>query len=336
MIEAQTSLFSGIVMPIAYPLPKSPRQLNEVRRNTFQRDLTSIACYEVEVDGKTIRYSAAEGDRQILARVLTLFAKEPTTPPYLETFDANDLFLDIGANMGLYTVYAAVMTGCQVVSIEPEALNYAELNKNIYINDLHGRVLAYCAAASDSFMVDKLLLGGFRVGHSHHDFAESSWLDDMKWGNDVTVKRNQRIAQGSISFSIDEMVASGAMDIPSHIKIDVDGHEHKVIAGARKTLADPSLKTVLIELDHRFEQTDGIIDFMEGLGWRYSFDQLVTNRIMIMREERVRELRKIGKDGFNYIFFRDDAYADLFNDFLNKYEPPYTKEGKLVAPPVLA
>ena len=73
-------------MTIAYPLPKSPRQLQEVKRRTFERDLTTIPCYEVEVDGKTIRYAAAEGDRQILARVLTLFAKEPTTPPYLETF----------------------------------------------------------------------------------------------------------------------------------------------------------------------------------------------------------------------------------------------------------
>ena len=51
--------------------------------------------------------------------------------------------------------------------------------------------------------------------------------------------------------------------------------------------------------------------------------------------ERVRELREIGKDGFNYIFYRDDAYGDMFRDFLEKYEPPYTTEGKLVHPPAL-
>ena len=129
-------------MPVAYPFPQSPRRLDKVNRATFERDLTSIPCYEVEIDGKTIRYAAAEGDRQVVARVLTLFAKEPTTIPYLETFESDDLFLDIGANIGMYTVYAAVMTGCRTVSIEPEALNYAELNKNIYINDLHGRSIA--------------------------------------------------------------------------------------------------------------------------------------------------------------------------------------------------
>lgn len=324
-------------MPVAYPFPKSPRRLDKVTRATFERDLTTIPCYEVEIDGKTIRYSAAEGDRQVAARVITLFAKEPTTIPYLETFDADDLFLDIGANIGMYTIYAAVMTGCRTVSIEPEALNYAELNKNIYINDLHGRSLAYCAAAGQTFAIDKLLLGGFRVGHSHHDFAESSWLGDMKWSNDVTVKQDQRIAQGSISVSIDEMVASGAMDLPAHVKIDVDGHEDKVVEGARKTFADASVKTVLIELDHRLKkQTGEILDYMEGLGWRYSVDQLRVNRAMIMRAERVRELREIGKDGFNYIFYRDDAYADMFRDFVEKYEPPYTSEGKLVEPPVFA
>lgn len=323
-------------MPVAYKLAHAPRQLEEVTFTTYHRDLATIPCYEVNVDGKVIRYSAAEGDRHIRARVATLFAKEPTTIPYLETFEENDLFLDIGANIGMYSIYAGVMTGCRVVSIEPEALNYAELNKNLYLNELHGRALAYCAAASNSFEVDKLLLGGFTVGHSHHDFAENSWLTDMKWSDNVTVTRSQRITQGSISVSIDQMVASGTIDLPTHIKIDVDGHEHKVIDGARKTLADSSLKTVLIELDHRFEQTNGIIEFMEGLGWKYSFDQLVTNRAMIMRPERVRELRQIGKDGFNYIFFRDDSYADMFSDFLSKYSPPYSKDGKLVNPPVFA
>ena len=323
-------------MSVAYPLPKAPRQLDKVTRTTFARDLTSIPCYVVNVDGRTIRYSAAEGDRQVAARVITLFAKEPTTIPYLETFGSDDLFLDIGANVGMYTVYAAVMTGCRTVSIEPEALNYAELNKNIYINDLHGRSLAYCAAAGRTFAIDKLLLGGFRVGHSHHDFAESSWLADMKWSNDVTIKKDERIAQGSISVSIDEMVASGAMDLPTHVKIDVDGHEDKVVEGARKTFSDPAVKTVLIELDHRLkQQTAGILEFMEGAGWKYSIDQLRVNRAMIMRGERVRELREIGKDGFNYIFYRDDAYADMFTDFLDKYEPPYTPEGKLVAPPAM-
>ena len=310
-------------------LETTPRQLHTVRRTTYARDLATLPCYEVEVDGRTIRYSTAENSRGIRARVQTLFAKEPTTIPYLETFGAGDLLLDIGANIGMYTIYAAVMTGCRVVSIEPEALNYAELNKNIYLNELNDRVIAYCAAAGETLKVDKLLLGGFSVGFSHHDFAENSWLSDMKWSPEVTVTRDRRIRQGSISVSIDEMVASGTIPLPTHIKVDVDGHEDKVIRGAMKTLADPGVRTALIELDHRLPGTEDIIAYMEANGWRYSMDQLVTNRGMVMDPERVRELRRIKKDGFNYIFYRDDSYADLFRDFLAKYTPPYNREGKL-------
>ncbi len=317
-------------MTIVCNLETTPRHLSSLVRRTYRRDLAILPCYELEVDGKTIRYSAGDGSPQLLGRAKTLFAKEPTTIPYLETFGKDDLMLDIGANVGMYTTYAAVMTGCRVVAIEPESLNYAELNKNIYLNELNDRVIAYCAAASDRFEVDKLLLGGFTVGHSHHDFAESSWLGDMKW-SDVTIDRQQRVRQGSIAVAIDDLVSSGAMDLPQHIKIDVDGWENKVVAGAKKTLADPALKTVLIELDHRFPATNDIIDFMESLGWRYSMDQLITNHSMIMSPDRVRELRKIGKDGFNYIFYRDDAYADLFRDFLARYTPPYDRTTKKLA-----
>jgi FkbM family methyltransferase len=322
-------------MPMTYDLDQSPRRLETVIRKTIRRDLAVLPCYEVEVDGKPIRYAAAEGSGQVLARVLTLFAKEPTTIPYLETFEADDLYLDIGANIGMYTIYAAVMTGCRAVAIEPEALNYAELNKNIYLNELNDRVLGYCAAASDTQEISRLLLGGFTVGHSHHDFGESTWVSDMKWSNNVVVSKENRMQQGSISVRIDDMVASGAMELPKHIKIDVDGWEHKVIDGARTTLADPGVRSVLIELDHRFEKTNDIIEYMESLGWKYSMDQLVTNRVMVMRPERVRELRQIKKDGFNYIFYRDDAYADLFKDFLAKYTPPYDKTGRLVHNPVV-
>ncbi len=320
-------------MTIAYTLDHAPRVLDKVVKKTFERDLAILPCYEIEVDGKTIRYSTGDNSRQSFARVQTIFAKEPTTIPYLETFDKDDLMLDIGANVGMYTVYASVMTGCRVVSIEPEALNYAELNKNIYLNGLHGRVRAYCAAASEKFAIDKLLLGGFTVGHSHHDFGENSWKKEMKWSEKVTIAPEDRIAQGSIAVAIDDLVAQGVMEIPQHIKVDVDGWENKVIAGAKKTLADPGVKTALMELDYRLDGTEAIIEFMESLGWKYSIDQMCTNRQMIMNPDRVRELRRIRKDGFNYIFYRDDAYGDMFRDFLARYSPPYTREGKLVNPP---
>jgi len=320
-------------MKASPPTGKTPRTLSQVRLTNHKRDLAVLPACEIEVDGKSILYSAAEGSRTLVGRVTSLFAKEPTTIPYLETFSPDDVFLDIGANVGMYSIYAAVMTGCRVYCIEPEALNFAELNKSIYLNGLHDRVTAWCAAAGPQFEIGKLLLGAFAVGYSHHDFGESSWRKDMVWNPAVTVRRDQRVTQGSISISIDQLVASGMLPQPHHIKIDVDGHEPKVVAGAVKTFANPALKTVLIEIDFGSDACQAIIDTMVANGWQYSMDQLITNRQHIMKPERVGQLREIKKDGFNYIFYRDPAYGELFRDFLSRYEPPMDMKGKLVNPP---
>ncbi len=322
-------------MAMKMPNSRTPRQLKQIRKYVYRRDLAVIHCLEIDVDGKLIRFSAAEGSSQIQGRVVTIFAKEPTTIPYLETFSQEDVFLDIGANIGLYSIYAAVMTGCKVVCIEPEALNFAELNKNIFLNDLHGEVFAYCAAAADRFEVSQLLLGAFSVGYSHHDFGESTWSRDMKWSSQVTVADSERVRQGSISVSIDHLVSSGAIPQPTHIKIDVDGHEPKVIAGAAKTLADPRLKTVLVEIDFAKRDCQAIIDTLTDQGWRYSMDQLVTNRAAIMKAERVGQLRELGKDGFNYIFYRDPSYGEYFKRFLENYEPPLDANGRMKVAPSL-
>lgn len=315
------------------PDGRTPRTLTHLRKVTFRKDLAALPAAEIAVDGRTIRYSLADGSRTLLGRVSSIFAKEPTTIPYLETFAETDVFLDIGANIGLYSIYAAMMTGCRVYCVEPEALNFAELNKNIYLNGLHDRVLAFCAAAGTQFELGKLLLGAFSVGYSHHDFGESTWRKDMKWSPEVTVARDQRITQGSISLSIDQMVASGMVPQPQHIKIDVDGHEPRVIAGARQTLASPALKTVLVEIDFGSDSCQQIIDTMVAAGWQYSMDQLITNRMAVMKPERVHELRKIKKDGFNYIFYRDPAYGALFREFLARYEPPLDAKGHLKTSP---
>ena len=317
------------------PTGKTPRTLQQLRLVNVKRELASFPAVELEVDGKVLRYSAAEGSRNLIARVTHLFAKEPTTIPYLETFTENDVFLDIGANVGMYSIYAAVMTGCRVCCIEPEALNFAELNKNIYLNQLHDRVTAWCAAAGTQFEVGKLLLGAFAPGFSHHDYGESSWRKDMKWSAEVTVARDNRITQGSISVSIDDLVASGAIPQPHHVKIDVDGHEPKVVAGATKTFANPALKTVLVEIDFGSAACQQIIDTMVANGWQYSMDQLITNRHHVMKPERVGQLREIKKDGFNYIFYRDPKYGEMFRDFLARYEPPMDDKGHLKVKPAI-
>jgi FkbM family methyltransferase len=308
---------------------QTPRHLTAIRKAIHKSPLVALPYYEIEVDGRKIRYSAPAEGPLVLGRVQTIFAKEPTTIPFLEAIRPGETLLDIGANIGMYTIYAAVMTGCKVVAVEPEALNFAELNKSIHLNGLSGRVLGLCAAMSDEEKIGPLHLGAFGVSYSHHDFAENSWRKDMKWSETVTTRRDERMTQGSISTTIDALVASEIMSVPEHIKIDVDGLEHRVVAGGRKTFADPRLRTVLIEIDFSIDTAREIVEMMTASGWKYSIAQLRTNRGAVLSEEFIRRVWEEQREGFNYIFYRDEAVGKLYEEFLDRYVPPLDAAGKL-------
>jgi FkbM family methyltransferase len=299
--------------------PKWPREMVPIKTFQFESDFFSSKAYEIVVEGRPIRY--VDSTRLAYARLTSLFNKEPTTIPWLESFRPTDTVVDIGANIGMYSIYAAAFTGCRVFSFEPESLNYAELNKNIHVNGLHERVSAFCLAMDDHASVDYLNLGTFGVAYSHHDFSENTWVKDMDWGAKKTPK-DARIRQGCVSTTLDELVESGVVPVPDHIKIDVDGLEHKVIAGCRKTLARPEVQSVLLEVDFASPHSDATLELMESLGWRYSWDQLFTNRSQVLTREFIDRLRKGKRDGMNYIFFKDERYDRLFSDFLAHYTPP--------------
>jgi hypothetical protein len=64
-------------------------------------------------------------------------------------------------------------------------------------------------------------------------------------------------------------VESGAIPVPHHIKIDVDGFEPRVIAGARATLRKPAVKSVLVELNQNLDDHRAMIAEFDALGFRF-------------------------------------------------------------------
>ena len=83
-----------------------------------------------------------------------------------------------------------------------------------------------------------------------------------------------RFTQGCIATTVDDLVATEAMPVPAHVKIDVDGLEHKVIAGARTTLADRRVRSVLIEINTALDEHWEVVDAMLALGFDYGRDQV--------------------------------------------------------------
>lgn len=238
----------------------------------------------VERDG--VRVVFATPNHPTLWRVDTLFTKEPETIEWIAGFESSDVLADVGANVGMYTIWAAKTRGVRVVAFEPEAQNYALLNRNIHANGLGEPVQAYCVALSDSAGLGRLYLSEFLAGGSCHNFGAS--LDPHNR------PRSSPFAQGCVSATLDDLVASGAIPVPNHIKVDVDGIEPKVVAGARATLADRRVRSVLIEINSALDEHWQIVDLMLGLGFDYSREQV----------ERAQRTEGAFKGVGNYVFRR--------------------------------
>src|SRR5437660_1506562 len=145
---------------------------------------------ELNLDGRTLRYGI--GTPACQWRVQTLFTKEPGTIDWIESFAPGEVFVDVGANIGIYSLYAGVAAGAEVYAFEPESQNYAELYRNILLNQAHRSITAYCAAIGDQpVQVSSLLLRDFATGYSFHDFGEPS----------RNYAAETRFRQGSVAFS---------------------------------------------------------------------------------------------------------------------------------------
>jgi len=273
---------------------------------------------EIDFSGKSMRY-ATTGNSSV-KRVRSLFSKEPITLAWIDSFESGEILFDIGANVGMYTIYAAVMREAEVYSFEPEALNYGELNKNIFLNDLHGRVLAYCLALSDVDKTDRLLLSDFGLGISYHDFEENSWTEDKQFAPDWAVSKDNRRPQGCIGRRVDTLIAEG-LPVPHHIKIDVDGLEHRVIEGMLETLQHPELKTILIEINFDNPRNLEIIEQFQRLGWRFSWEQLRIHRAVKFTVADIEGYQRRGEGGLNYIFYKADFYDGYFAQMFEDYTP---------------
>jgi FkbM family methyltransferase len=165
------------------------------------------------------------------------FRNEPETIHWLETHvQSGDCLWDIGANVGAWTLYAARARNARVVAFEPSAQTFGALYKNILINRLDGTVDAFCAALSDETGPGRFHL---------FDPAPGSGLNSLGAPENVHGRFDSRLSQATLAFRMDDFVRLAAVPRPDHLKIDVDGIEEKVLAGALETL--PGIKTLIIE-----------------------------------------------------------------------------------------
>ena len=191
-------------------------------------------------------------------RASTLMTKEPETIEWINGFNAGDTYWDIGANVGVYTLYAA-LRGSSVLAFEPSPGNYYLLSRNIELNNFSERVSSYCLAFNDHTLLDSFYMSNTELGGALSSFGEA-----VDWKGETF---NAIFKQSMIGFSIDEFIHKFNPPFPDHIKIDVDGIEKKIVNGASRTLADRRLKSVLIELNTKLDECQEIVKVLETHGF---------------------------------------------------------------------
>ena len=163
-------------------------------------------------------------------------------------------FADVGANIGAFTVLAAGVARAQVVAFEASPDTVQMLARNVRLNGLQDRVkIVHAAAGKNEGTVQ------FSVG-----LGTENRVNLQKEGN------------GSVTVKMTTLDVELAQTPPNLLKVDVEGFETQVFAGAGKILTDPKLQAIIVE--------------RSGLGSGYGFDEVALHQ----------EIRRQGFVACNY------------------------------------
>tara|TARA_B100001063_G_C16616722_1_gene478545 strand:+ start:25 stop:843 length:819 start_codon:yes stop_codon:yes gene_type:complete len=208
--------------------------------------------------------------------------REPEVYRWIDScLDEKSLFIDVGANFGLYTLYAALKAQCRVLAFEPHFASYYVLSRNIILNNLSDKISLYPLAIANSPTTRSLF--------SLHDITAGKALNTLVPSLDSHIKiqldnevkelaANVRTTlqepfyQPVVTTSLDAFLSQNAdtYDFKKYkniaLKIDIDGLDFLVLAGAMQSLS--SINNIIVEyLPNQVEMHS----LIPGLAKQYGF-----------------------------------------------------------------
>jgi FkbM family methyltransferase len=231
--RCQQATLKGLRKCASLPL----RALNGQQRAEALQALTDSMVSEVKLSAGTLRYMTPTP--LLLMRANATLSKEPDTLRWIDSFECSDVFWDIGANVGVFSLYAARQRRVRVLAFEPSADNYMVLCRNVEINSFDGLVLPFCVALAGSTKLGVLNSPTSKMGASLHQFGDRGETSRY-WNGGQTTS-----VQGMVGFTIDDFIQWFQPPFPTRLKLDVDGLEWAILQGARRTLCDKRLRSIM-------------------------------------------------------------------------------------------
>jgi len=244
----------------------------------------------IKILGKEIKFFVPN---QLLEwRVDTYFSKEPETLEWIDSFQEKDnlIFWDIGANIGLYSIYNSLKhPKSTTIAFEPSSSNLRVLTRNISINNLEKNIkVVSIPLTNKEHIFQEMKEGQFIEGGALNSFGERFDFE----GKEFIPNMKYNLLGTTINYFLENSI----LDIPDYIKIDVDGIEHLILEGGDKFLNDKKVKSLSIEINENFkEQYDKVLNLMN----KYEFKLLHKKH----NDDMFSEQSKFNKT-FNYIFVK--------------------------------
>ncbi len=192
-----------------------------------------------------------------LYRAESFSKKEPDTLAWIDLIPEGSLIWDIGANVGLYSVYAAKARNCKVYSFEPSVFNLELLARNIFLNKLQDNITIIPISLSDKLSENRFQMTSVDWGGALSTFGAG--ID--QFGNSI----KEVFEYSTIGISMDEVIRHLKLRYPRYLKIDVDGIEHFILKGGLNVLKQ--VDGVLIEINEEYnEQLQECVKYLEEAG----------------------------------------------------------------------
>ena len=190
-------------------------------------------------------------------RVDTFSTKEPETLAWIDGMPIGSVVWDIGANVGMYSCYAAKRRGCMVFAFEPSVFNLELLARNIFVNRLTDQVTIIPLPLSEAWAVSKFNMTTTEWGGALSTFGKD-------YGHNGQTLR-KLFEFRTVGLSMVDALELLKIPQPDFIKIDVDGIEHLILKGGLPILQ--RVQGLLIEINDEFvEQAENSADYLKVAG----------------------------------------------------------------------